>query len=167
MNCAECEVLMSDYLESTLNDVERRSMEVHFHACAACNELLAGIREVMLIGKTFPVYEPPAWLAPRIVANTPRIERENWIDTLASAWKWVIEPRTAMAVFTATLVLGWMTNLAGISPDWAAVVRNPTALVYGAEGVMNRAYDEAVRRYYRSPLVTEIQTRIQQLREIS
>ena len=40
---------MSDYLEGTLNDVERRSMEVHFHACAACNELLAGIWEVMLI----------------------------------------------------------------------------------------------------------------------
>jgi hypothetical protein len=72
-----------------------------------------------------------------------------------------------MAFFTAALVLGWMGNLAGISPNWAAVVRNPTAIYYGAQGAMNRAYDEAIRRYYRSPLLTEIQTRIDQLREIS
>ena len=47
------------------------------------------------------------------------------------------------------------------------LVRNPAAIYYQAEGAVNRAYDQAVRRYYRSPLVTEIRTRIEQLREIS
>jgi hypothetical protein len=72
-----------------------------------------------------------------------------------------------MAVFTATLVLGWMGSIAGISPDWVRTVRTPGAIYYGAHGALNRAYDEAVRKYYRSPLVTEIETRIEQLREIS
>ena len=93
--------------------------------------------------------------------------RESWPDTIAFMWKWIIEPRTAIAVFTATLVLGWLGNLAGISPDWSAVVRDPASLYYGTRGVMNRAYDEAIRSYYRSALVTQIQSRIEQLREIS
>ena len=167
MNCTNCEERMSDYLENTLSAAERGAVDLHFQSCAACSELLAGMTEVLAWGKTFPVHEAPAWLPMRIIANTPRVARENWIDTIFSAWKWIIEPRIAMAVFTATLVLGWMGSLAGVSPDWTTVVRNPAAIYYGAQGAMNRAYDQAVRRYYRSPLVTEIQTRIEQLREIS
>ena len=167
VTCAGCEERMSDYLESTLSAGERSAVGSHLRACSACGELLAGMSEVLTWGKTFPVHEAPAWLPMRIIANTPRTARESWLDTIASVAKWIIEPRTAMAFFTAALVLGWMGNLAGISPNWAAVVRNPTAIYYGAQGAMNRAYDEAIRRYYRSPLLTEIQTRIDQLREIS
>ena len=167
MNCTYCQILMSDYLENALSAADRAAAELHLQSCAACSELLAGMTEVLAWGKTFPVHEAPAWLAPRIVANTPRLVRESWIDTIASIWKWVVEPRTAMAVFTATLVLGWMGSLAGISPDWSSVVRNPAVIYYGAQGAANRAYDEAVRKVYRSPLVSEIQTRIEQLREIS
>ena len=60
-----------------------------------------------------------------------------------------------------------MGSLAGISPNWATIVRDPAAIYDGAQGLVNRAYDEAVRAYYRSPLVTEIQSRIEELREIS
>ena len=167
MNCIHCEERLSDYLENSLRPAEHSAVGLHLQSCAACSELLAGMTEVLSWGRTFPVYEAPAWLPMRIIANTPRIARESWLDTLASVWKWMFEPRTAMAVFTATLVLGWLGNLAGISPDWTDVVRNPAAIYYGAQGAMNRAYDGAVRRYYRSPLVTEIQNRIEQLREIS
>ena len=167
MTCTHCEERMSDYLENTLSAAHRAIVDLHLRSCTACSELLAGMSEVLSWGKTFPVHEAPAWLPMRIIANTPRVARESWLDTITSIWKWIIEPRTAMAVFTATLVLGWMGSLAGISPNWAAVVRDPTGIYYGAQGAMNRAYDEAIRRYYRSPLVSEIQTRIEQLREIS
>jgi anti-sigma factor RsiW len=158
---------MSDYLESALSAADRAAVELHLQSCSACSELLAGIADVLAWGRSFPVHPAPDWLAPRIIANTPRVVRESWLDTIASIWKWVIEPRTAMAVFTATLVLGWMGSVAGISPDWGTVVRNPSAIYYGAQGAANRAYDEAIRKVYRSPLVSEIQTRIEQLREIS
>jgi hypothetical protein len=95
------------------------------------------------------------------------VAHESWIDTIAAAWRWVADPRAAVGVFTATLVLGWLGSLAGISPSMTTVVRNPTAIYYEAQGAMNRAYDEAIRTYYRSPLVNEIKTRIEQLREIS
>jgi len=167
LNCAHCEERMSDYLEAALSTAERHDVDLHLQACPACSELLAGMREALTWGKTFPIHEAPVWLPARIIANTPHVARERWIDTIAVAWKWLASPRTAMGVFTATLVLGWLGNLAGISPDWTTVVRNPTAIYYEAQGAMNRAYDGAVRRYYRSPLVSEIRTRIEQLREIS
>ncbi len=169
-NCTHCEERMSEYLENALGAAERVSMELHLEACRACAGLLAGMAEVLAWGRNFPVYDAPPWLASRIVANTPRIARESWLDTMRSVGKWIIEPRTAMAVFTATLVLSWLGSLAGISPatmNVSSIVRDPAAIYYGAQGLVNRAYDEAVRTYYRSPLVTQIQSRIEQLREIS
>jgi Putative zinc-finger len=167
MNCETVESLASDYLERALSAVDDRAVAVHLESCRQCTILLAGISEVLAGGQAFPVYEPPAWLATRIVANTPRIARENWVDAIASLWKWIVEPRIAMAMFTAVLVLGWMGSIAGVSPAWAGAVRNPTAIYYGVHSVLNHAYDEAIRKYYRSPIVAEIQTRIEQIREIS
>jgi len=167
MNCGHCEERMSDYLEGALSESERNDVDLHLRYCAGCRELLAGMTEMLAWAKAFTVHEPPLWLPARIIANTPRIARESWLDTLAAAWKWIVDPRAAMGVFTAVLMLGWLGSLAGISPDWRFVVRNPSAIYYDAQGAFNRAYDEAVRRYYRSPLVTQIKTRIEQLREIS
>jgi hypothetical protein len=168
MNCAHCEEQMSDYLENALAANQRGAVELHLQSCHSCTELLAGMTEVLAWAKTFPVYEAPPWLPTRIIANTPRIERESWLDTITSAGRWIIEPRTAMGLFTATLVLSWLGGLAGISPaNLTTVVRDPAAIYYGAQGLINRAYDEAVRSYYRSGVVTQIQTRIEQLREIS
>jgi hypothetical protein len=92
----------------------------------------------------------------RIVANTPVITRESWLDTLASIGRWIIEPRIALAIFTSVVVFGWLGNITGISPDWSTVIRDPGAIYY-----------QAVRAAYRSPLVTEIQSRIEQFMEIS
>jgi hypothetical protein len=167
MNCTRCEELMSDYLEHAISANDRDQIESHLQLCAACSELLSGMTDVLAWAGSFPTYEAPSWLTARIVANTPRIARESWIETLRLAWRWITEPRTAMMVFTATLVLGWMGSLAGISPDWAEIVRNPTSIYYEGEAAVNRAYAGAVRAYYQLPLVTEIEVQIEQLREIS
>ena len=166
VTCAFCEERMSDYLDGALGQEDRRALDFHLESCTVCGPLLAGMRNVLEWGKTFPVHEAPAWLPSRIVANTPRVERERWVDTIAAAWKWIVDPRAAMGVLTATLVLSWLGSLAGVSPNWT-VVRNPSAIYYEAQGAVNRAYDEAIRSYYRSPLVMGIKNRIEQLREIS
>ena len=156
MNCTQCEDRMSDYMENGIGIAERDEFMLHLNTCRACTELLAGMNEVIGWGKRFPVYEPPAWLPARIVANTPVITREGWFDTLASIGRWIIEPRTAIAIFTSVLVFGWLGSVAGISADWRTVLQDPGAVYY-----------QAVRAAYRSPLVTRIQSQIEQLREIS
>jgi predicted anti-sigma-YlaC factor YlaD len=117
MNCNHCEELTSDYLEGALSQAEHDSMDLHLQSCTACSELLASMTEVLKWGKAFVVHEAPAWLPARIVANTPRLKRESWLDTLAAAWRWTVDPRAAMGVFTAMLVLGWQSrrNLAGLA----------------------------------------------------
>ena len=37
------------------------------------------------------------------------------------------------------------------------VVQNPSSIYYRAEGFLNRAYGDAVQRYYKTPLVAQIQ----------
>jgi hypothetical protein len=168
MNCIKCEELISDYLEGALDTQTSQDMETHLLSCAGCTELLAGVREVLAWGKTFPAYEPQPWLATRIIAATPQVIRETWLDPLLAAARWLIEPRTAMALFTATLVLGWLGSLAGVNNSQiAAFVREPSALYYQAEGFVNRAYGDAVQRYYRMPVIARIQLELERMREIS
>ena len=167
MNCIQCEERISDYLDGVLDRSEANAMEMHFAACTACNELVAGVRDVIAWGRTFPVQDAPTWLAVRIVANTPTVVRETWLDTLAGLGRWLIEPRTAMAIFTSTLVLSWLGSLAGVNIPVRVVVQNPSSIYYRAEGFLNRAYGDAVQRYYKTPLVAEIQFQLERLREIS
>jgi hypothetical protein len=156
MTCEQCEERMSDYIENTLAVSERESVAVHLRSCAACTSLLASMNDVVSWASSFPSYEAPSWLPTRILANTPVIARERWVDTIASIGRWLIEPRTAMAIFTSVVVFGWLGSIAGISPDWGTVIRDPRA-----------TYHQVVRAAFRSPLVTEIQSQIEQLREIS
>jgi hypothetical protein len=64
-------------------------------------------------------------------------------------------------------MVGWLGSLAGVSPDIGSLVRNPAAIYYSAGDLAGRAYDSAVRSFYRAPLVTEIRSQIERLREIS
>jgi anti-sigma factor RsiW len=161
MNCAHCEERLSDYLENTLNDSERSVIATHLRACDACSELLAGMRDVLAWGESFPAYEAPPWLATRIIANTPHVVRETWLDTLTAVGRWIIEPRTAIGLLTAVLMIGWLGSMSPVSAaDLGSLVRNPTAAYY-------QAYDGAVRTFYRAPLVTEIRAQLERLREIS
>jgi anti-sigma factor RsiW len=171
MNCAHCEDQLSAYLEDALETSERLDVEAHLQTCAACSELLEGVREVMQWGKNFSVPEPPLWLPARIVANTPHVVRITWKDWLVGAWRNVSEPRFAMVLLASMLVLGWMGSLAGISAPDIATLRHPVAVYHRIGGWANRMYGEAIRTYYSSPIVNAIQcqihSRIEQFRENS
>ena len=167
MNCIRCEERISDYLDCALDVRESSAMDLHFAACPACTELLSGVRDVIAWGRTFPAADPSPWLAQRIVAATPQVVRETWLDTLTSMGRWILEPRTAMGIFTATLVLSWLGSLAGVDIQVRDVVRDPGRIYYQAEGFLNRAYGEAVQRYYKTPLISQIQFQLERLREIS
>jgi hypothetical protein len=155
VKCTDCEEKLSDYIEQVLSSDERRAVELHLRICKSCNELLTGISNVIEAGRNFPVYAPPPWLATRIVANTLPA-RLSLRGRIASLWQSLGEPRTALAIFTSAIVLGWVGG---------GTVRE--AVFNRAEGVMSCAYDRAVRSYYRSPVIIEIHSRLDQLMENS
>jgi predicted anti-sigma-YlaC factor YlaD len=155
-NCTECEERMSDYLERTLENNVRLAVDAHLRSCGNCSELFAGIASVVEAGKSFPVHDPPLWMASRIVANTSAPERKTFRDAMAALWRSLGEPRTALAIFTATVVIGWVSG---------GTVRE--AIFNKAESVMSCTYDRAIRSYYRSPVIIEIHSRFDQLMENS
>ena len=156
MNCTDCEERMSGYLERTLENSLSLAVEAHLHSCADCREVFAGVASVVEAGKSFPIHETPAWMTSRIVANTPVDERKSLRAAIADTWKSLGEPRTALAIFTAAVVIGWFS---GIS------VRE--AILNKAESVLSCTYDRAIRSYYRSPVIIEIHSRFDQLMENS
>jgi len=169
MNCTYCEERFSDYLENSLEASELDIVETHLQSCSACTDLLNGVREVIEWGRNFPVQSPSPWLSTRILANTPQVVRITWSDWARNAWKNICEPRFAMTLLTSTLVLGWMGNLAGISAADIAMVRHPSAIYARVEGWATRAYGDAIRTFYSSPVIATIQcqihTHIEQFRE--
>jgi anti-sigma factor RsiW len=155
LKCTDFEEKLSDYIEQSLAENDRLALEVHLHSCSSCSELVSGMKLVMAVGRSFPVHAPPPWLATRIVANTPPL-RPSLRQRLAAFSQSLAEPRTALAIFTAAIVMGW---IGGGSVRGAVMDR--------AEGVVSCAYDHAIRTYYRSPMIIEIQSRLDQLMENS
>jgi hypothetical protein len=155
LNCADCEGKLSEYVENVLGADEQKAVELHLHSCRSCGEIASGMRLLIEVGRDFPVYMPPPWLAARIVANTPPA-RVSFRNRLAAFWQSLGEPRTALAIFTAAIVMGWIGD---------GNVRE--AVFDRAEGVVSCAYDRAVRTYYRSPVIMEIHSRFDQFMENS
>jgi hypothetical protein len=159
LKCSDCEEKLSDYIERALGEVEQSIVDRHLHACQACSELLAGMMMTIEAARNCPVYAPPAWLATRIIANTtqtPRPSPRSLPALLAAVWRSLGEPRTALAIFTATVVIGWAGSLTARE-----------AIFNRAESVVSCVYDRAIRSYYRSPMVIELHSRLGQLMENS
>ena len=168
LDCSTFEDRLSEFIDGSLSGDDRLVVDSHLAECGSCRQMHDTIAGVVGVAERFPVYEAPEWLVTRIVRNTLRKERETWLDTIAGIGRWIIEPRMAMTVFTAVLVLGWMSNLAGI-PLNPAALSNPSSVVYSVEELANDVYDRSVRFFYGVPhaVVGEIQFRIEQLRESS
>jgi len=160
MNCTYCEDRLSDYLEETLPAAEQAVVEAHLLSCLACGELVAGLRHVLHFGRDLPEQLPPAWLASRIVANTPQVLRITWRDWFAAAWRNICEPRFALGLLTSMLMLGWLGGMVGITPADVVALRHPSAIYNRMGGWANRLYGDAVCGVYNSPLVNEIQCQI-------
>ena len=164
LSCAEVREHLSERLD-------RRSagygapLDTHLAACPECREAREVMAEAMDWAKRIPSREPPRWLAARIVAVTPPLRpksvREAGFDALAGVRRWFVEPRIAMSVFSAVLVLSWMTRITGVPLDPSAL-RNPSAVYHGVETLAGDVYDRSVRFYYGVPhaIIEALQPRI-------
>ena len=163
MNCTDAEFQMSGYLDGVLSGSEIATLEDHIASCDGCLGLRRSMETVLEWGRQFPEFAPPEWLVTRILANTQEIKRETWWNTVAGAGRWILDTRTAMAVFTAAIMLGWMLNVIGVSVE-PTQLRNPRAIYYSVDDLIGDAYGRMVRLYNQAPLLGEIQSRIEQWR---
>jgi len=111
MNCEWMESQLIAYLDGRASVRERREVDQHLAACAACRERVEGFRGVMKLLEEAPAAEPSAWfdarLRQRIAAEPPP---SFWSGMVA----WLPQPRLALATL-ALIAVGY----------WAAMAPRP------------------------------------------
>jgi len=75
MDCPRSQELLSDHLEGDLHAILRAELETHLAACSDCRSLREAMAEVMEALRAYPVLEPPAGLADRVVEATRKTPR--------------------------------------------------------------------------------------------
>ena len=105
MNCRDTEKKLVAYLDGKLTGAERRQVETHLAACAACQERAVGFQSVWGALDELPVVMPSPAFDVRVKASVQQESRARGF------WNWLVpSPRMAFAI-TALLVASiWLSS---------------------------------------------------------
>ena len=140
MNCADFEVLFSDYVDGTVSVEDRRAVESHADQCETCRELLRDVfQAVSFLDRVEDVTAPPE-LITRIVYQAPQgklrseAEQRGFFSRTFSAWlQPVLQPRFAMGMAMTILSFAMLGRCTGVQLQ--QIRRRTSALLrYGAAG---------------------------------
>ena len=149
MRCPELEILLADYLDGAVSGVEKSAVEAHLAGCAACAELARDAAGAVAFMERAAAVEAPAGMVARILADDRIKPRRSWAERLLGfvsqfAWRFVWQPRLAMGVAMVVLSAAMLGRMWG-----------------PAESQVHRAWDRTVQQYENLPLVSEIQSQLE------
>jgi hypothetical protein len=169
MNCADFEVLLCDYLDGTLDAVQRHAIEEHQRACVSCAELAADVAGAVAFIERAETVEPPPELLTRITFEIPTGGQQpkkgwralfGWLRPLSHP---VLQPKFAMGMAMTILSFSMLGRLAGIEVRQLKPSDLQPAKVWAAaDDKAHRAWARAVKYYENLRLVYEVQTRLQE-----
>ena len=173
MNCAEFEILLADYLDSTMTEQQRSAVEQHSAACAGCREFLADATSGLAFLKRAEPILPPSELITRIAYQAPAgrvkepFEMEGVWSKLTSGWlQPMLRPRFAMGMAMTILSFAMLQRCAGVKvQNIQAADLNPARVWDGAEDKVIRAKDRAVKYYQNIKFVYQIESRLKDLQD--
>ena len=111
MNCERIETQLIAYLDGRASVRERREVDQHLAACAACRARVEEFRGVWKVLEETPAPEPSAWFDAKM---RQRIAAEPPPGVWSRALAWLPQPRLALASL-ALIAVGF----------WAAAVTRP------------------------------------------
>jgi putative zinc finger protein len=173
MLCAEFEILLSDYVDNTLDQAQRVTLEQHMDSCASCREMTRDVTDaVRFLGRVDDVLPPPE-LVTRIAYHTPvgrirdPLEHRGLMSRLFGNWlQPVLQPRIAMGMAMTILSFAMLGRCTGIQIQHIKPSDlSPARIWDGVEDRVMRGKDRAVKYYENLRLVYEVETRLKQLRE--
>lgn len=115
MNCERMETLLIAYLDGKARENERRDVELHLAACAACRTRAEEFRRVWGVLEELPAVEPSLGFDARLrqrIAAEPRPRLFGWL---------IPQPRLAFAVSLLLALAVWTSSVAPPPPDLAQV----------------------------------------------
>jgi hypothetical protein len=171
MNCAELEILLCDYMDGTLGNEQRSTVESHLSACPACKELWQDASAAVEFVSRAAEVEPPPELVTRIIfhnrpekATAP--ERKGWRKWFGGWLEPVLQPRFAMGMAMTILSFSMIGRYAGIPARQLHASDLEPAKVWAAmDDRAHRTWERAVKYYESLRLVYEIQTRLREWTE--
>jgi anti-sigma factor RsiW len=145
MRCAELEILLADYLDGAVSGAGKSAVEEHLAGCAACAELARDAAGAVAFMDRAAAIEPPPGMVARILADDRIILRSSWWERLVGfVSQFVWQPRLAMGVAMVVLSIAMLGRMWG-----------------PAENQVHRAWDRTVKQYENLPLVSEIQSQLE------
>ena len=100
MTCAEVQLLLSEYIEKSLDTIRMKAVETHLLACSGCRAETEGLMDCIRQISELPLLDPPMGFTQRVMAHVREIEsRPTW-------WRRVLAPfRIGAPIQAAALVL--------------------------------------------------------------
>ena len=163
MNCADCEILICDYVDGKLSPAERAALESHFAECPLCAELARDSAEAVAFMERAAEVEPPPELITRILFEGPwrtaKPQPAGWRRWLSNALAPVLQPKLAMGMAMTVLSLGMLWHVARplSVDDW-----KPTRIWARLEFKVNYAWGRTEKFYENLKFVYQVQTALRQ-----
>jgi len=170
LNCTDIELLLSDYVDATLDRETRAAFERHLPECPACAETLADVREAMAFTERCAAVEPPPELITRIMHELPVARQEVRRGRGVSGWlskalRPVLQPRFAMGMAMTILSFSMLGRATGPLKPIRPADLDPAKVWASIDDQAHRAWNNAVKYYESLKFVYEIQTRLREWSE--
>lgn len=102
MSCQDYEALIGDYVDATIGEAQRASLESHLTACASCRALVEDFSVIRAASLTLEPQRPPADMWRRVSAAI-HAEPKPLLGFGSGAWWRACVPAAAMAMLVAAL----------------------------------------------------------------
>lgn len=162
MKCTDLEILLCDYVDGTLSQAERATVELHLAQCAGCREVVELSTAAVSFMERASEPEPPAALVNQILfearktqASNPAVRRStNWLKRLFEP---ILQPKFAMGMAMTILSFSMLGRFAGIKKgEIRAADLEPARIWAAIEDKAYRTWDRAQKYYESLRLVYEV-----------
>lgn len=173
MNCADIEILLADYVDGTLNHVDKAAqksaVEEHLATCADCAELARDAAGAVSFMERASAVEAPPELVTRIlfeVTDGPSRSavKPSWAKRLFGGWlEPILQPRFTMGLAMTILSFAMLGRLSGIEVrQLKPSDLDPVKVWMAAEDRVHRTWERTMKYYENLRVVFEIRTKLQE-----
>jgi predicted anti-sigma-YlaC factor YlaD len=99
MTCAEVQLLLSEYIEKSLDTIRMKAVETHLLACSGCRAETEGLMDCIRQISELPLLDPPMGFTQRVMAHVREIESRP------TGWRRVLAPFRIGAPIQATALV--------------------------------------------------------------
>lgn len=167
MNCGDVEILICDYVDSTLAPADKAALELHLSHCAACAELARDSAAAVSFIERSADVEPPPELVTRILFDAPWSKEKQgsklrtWVRAILSP---VLQPKLAMGIAMTMITLSFLWRYA-VPRQLRASDLQPSKVWAALEDRSYYAWGRTVKFYENLKFVYQIQAMLRDLQQ--